>query len=85
MCAVSVVLDYGRGVEKWTREGYNTFKDLLHKAGEFDRMNGEPNCENESKKDWMKELQKDFDRKFIIDYLNEYERIIKDSKSEYTS
>lgn len=59
MCAVSAISDYGRQIpfERWTPNGWQQYVELIEQAEKFDEANGEPECEDPSKAQWMKEVE----------------------------
>ncbi len=65
MCAVSVILKYGSEVPvyKWTKEILDDYKALIEKAKEIDTKIGEPDCEDESKGKWIKEVEQKIEKR----------------------
>jgi hypothetical protein len=57
MCTVSVVIGYGQGVDKWTRESYEKFHELIEKAREFDKAANQENCPETEKEKWLNQLK----------------------------
>jgi hypothetical protein len=59
VCAVSVVLDYGRDIPfyEWNQQMWREFHVLKDQAEEFDRKTDQPDCEDSEKGKWMKEVE----------------------------
>lgn len=59
MCAVSVILDYGRRIhiQDWNQQNWRDFQTLKQQAEEFDRKTDQPDCEDPAKAAWMREVE----------------------------
>jgi hypothetical protein len=59
MCTVSNIVDFGRQVspEAWTPDLYMEFQLLLQRMAEIDKKLGLADCEDASKKTWMKSIE----------------------------
>jgi hypothetical protein len=59
MCAVSVVLDYGRThpLRDWNQQSFGRFKVLVKEAEKFDADTNQPDCEDPEKAKWMREVE----------------------------
>jgi len=62
MCVYSMVSDYGRNMNpgNWNPNSFDAFKQLLDEARKFDEAAGEPDCEDPSKAEFLKELEERF-------------------------
>lgn len=60
MCTVSAIYDYGQSVPKtvWTAPAIDKFVKLIEDAKDFDAETGQPDCEDPTKAQLMKELKK---------------------------
>lgn len=58
MCAVSAVSAYGNGfpIEYWDRQKFGQFQQLYDQAKWFDRLTGQPDCEDPTKAEFMKRV-----------------------------
>lgn len=60
MCVVSMVIGWGQ--EQWITPHifptyfYPQYLDLIKRAEEYDKLNNQPNCPDESKDKWLKML-----------------------------
>jgi uncharacterized protein (DUF3084 family) len=59
MCAVSVILDYGRQMpmDNWNHQKWRDFQTLKQQAEEFDSKTDQPDCEDPAKAEWMREVE----------------------------
>lgn len=60
MCVVSVISDYGRNsvpAWQWTTDTWKSYKDVLEKAAEFDKVADQPDCEDPHKTEWMRAIE----------------------------
>jgi hypothetical protein len=61
MCAVSVVLDYGREnipPYQWTRPAFDEFKEVIRRLEALDEKLDQPDCEDPEKAKWMEEVER---------------------------
>lgn len=59
MCAISVIMDYGRNNPiKWNPDNFGAFKSLLRAAEEFDTKADQPHCEDPAKAVWFEEVER---------------------------
>lgn len=51
LCVVSMVFDWANERDKyyWTRPNYDSLKELIRKAEQYDIMTNQPHCEDENK------------------------------------
>ncbi len=59
MCAVSAVMDYGRGMDpnSWDDATRDAFEKLVREAMDFDKKTGQPDCEDPEKMKWWKAIE----------------------------
>ena len=60
MCTISANMAYGQTLpdDFWGDvEHFNAFKKLLDKAREFDKVTGQPNCEDPEKAKWWSAIE----------------------------
>ena len=60
MCAMSVVMDYGRmriPPNQWTPESFGDFKEILRRLDALDQKLGQPECHDPAKAAWMREVE----------------------------
>lgn len=59
MCSVSAVTGYGMGIpdNQWTTGTWDSFKGLVKKAEEFDKVAAQPDCIDPAKDEWMKRIE----------------------------
>ena len=62
MCVVSVIHQYfnGRPEIDWNQQQYIDLREVLIKAAKLDTDLGEPDCADEGKTGYLKELEKTF-------------------------
>jgi len=62
MCIISRLYDWGNELspDNWDPSSLKDFKDLIEKAKELDTKLGQPDCEDPSKADWMKQMEERF-------------------------
>lgn len=61
MCTVSAIYDYGRNQmdpNSWDRQQLEAFRKLVKTAMEFDKISGQPDCEDPKKKEWIEVVEK---------------------------
>lgn len=61
MCAVSVVMDYGRTrvqPDAWTRPAFEEFKEIIRRLEALDQKLDQPDCEDAAKAEWMAGVEK---------------------------
>jgi hypothetical protein len=65
MCAASVIMDYGSKIPiwKWTQDAFDKYKYILDKIKEWDEEIGEPDCEDESKGQWIEEIEQKINKR----------------------
>lgn len=61
MCAVSAIYDYGRNIvpqEAFEDAAFReNFLKLVREAKEFDKVTGQPDCEDSEKKKWWNAIE----------------------------
>lgn len=60
MCTVSAIGDYGRNMNpnRWDREMFEEFKKLTEAAKQFDKISGQPDCEDPKKTEWIEVVER---------------------------
>lgn len=71
MCAVSMVYDYGQRLpyDWWNKERFSKYERLIKEAERFDEETNQPDCEDASKAEFMKNIIERLER--IEEKLND--------------
>lgn len=58
MCVVSMIMDHGRSYppEHWDWRNTKDYLELVRKAREYDKMTGQPDCEDPEKARLIREI-----------------------------
>ena len=64
MCVVSNVYDIGRTVpmDYWTPDKFLDFQKVVKMAERVDQEEGNPDCEDPSKGEWLKQVEERLDK-----------------------
>ena len=60
VCIVSMVMDYGKDriqPGQWNPPAWDQYKKFLEEAKKIDEMTGQPDCEDQRKAEWMKDME----------------------------
>lgn len=63
MCTFSAIHDYGRNMDpnRWDKEMLAEFHKLIEAAKQFDKISGQPDCEDPEKTKWIEVVERKVD------------------------